>query len=64
MEPDWLSGPLPFEMGIALVEHPAALEKYAALERADKEKLISEAAACTTRSQMQDFVQSFLNRTS
>ncbi len=64
MEPDWLSGPLPFELGIALVENPAALEKYAALERGDKERLISEAAAYTTRSQMQAFVQSFVNRTS
>ena len=64
MEPDWLSGPLPFELGIALVENPAALEKYAALERGDKEQLISEAAAYTTRSQMQAFVQSFVNYTS
>ena len=59
MEPDWLSGPLPFSLGIALVENPAALEKYAALERADKERLITEASNCTTRTQMQAFVQAF-----
>lgn len=62
MEPDWLSGPLPFDLGIALVENPAALEKYAALGREDKQRLISEATAYTTRTQMQAFVQSFANR--
>ena len=59
MEPDWLSGPLPFELGIALVEHPAALEKYAALDRAEKQQLITKASTCTTRTQMQAFVQCF-----
>ena len=62
MEPDWLSGPLPFELGIALVENPAALEKYAALERTDKERFITEAAAYTTRTQLQGYVQSFATR--
>ena len=62
MEPDWLSGPLPFGLGIALVENPAALEKYAALGQEDKQRLISEATAYTTRTQMQAFVQSFANR--
>lgn len=62
MEPDWLSGPLPFDLGIALVENPAALEKYAALGQEDKQRLISEATAYTTRTQMQAFVQSFANR--
>jgi len=59
MEPDWRRGPLPFELGIALVENPAALSKYAASEQRDKEKLISQAAACTTRTQMQALVQAF-----
>ena len=62
MEPNWLSGPLPFELGIALVENPPALEKYAALEREDKQKLILEASGYTTRTQMQAFVQSFASR--
>ena len=62
MEPNWLSGPLPFELGIALVENPPALEKYAALEQADKQKLIQEASAYTSRTQLQSFVQSFACR--
>ena len=62
IEPDWLSGPLPFELGIALVENPKALEKYAALEQADKQKLITEASLCSSRTQMQSFVQSFADR--
>ena len=62
MEPNWLSGPLPFDLGIALVENPTALEKYAALCREDKQQLINEAAAYTTRTQLQSFVQSFANR--
>ena len=62
MEPNWLSGPLPFDLGIALVENPTALEKYAALDREDKQRLINEAAAYTTRTQLQAFVQSFATR--
>ncbi len=62
IEPNWLSGPLPFDLGIALVENPAALEKYAALEQEDKQRLIAEAAAYTTRTQLQSFVQSFAAR--
>ena len=62
MEPDWLSGPLPFELGVALVENPTALEKYAALENKDKQRFISEAAAYTTRTQLQGYVQSFATR--
>ena len=62
MEPDWLSGPLPFELGVALVENPTALEKYAALENKDKQRFIGEAAAYTTRTQLQGYVQSFATR--
>ena len=59
MEPNWLNGPLPFALGMALVENPTALEKYAALRREEKEQLISQAAAYTTRSELQAFVQQF-----
>ena len=62
METNWLSGPLPFDLGIALVENPTALEKYAAMGREDKQRLISEASAYTNRTQMQAFVQSFASR--
>ena len=61
MEPNWLSGPLPFDLGIALVENPTALEQYAALDREDKERMILQAAAYTTRSELQAYVRQFAN---
>ena len=61
MEPNWLSGPIPFALGIALVENPAALEKYAALEREGKERMIADAASYTSRAEMQAYVQQFAN---
>ena len=62
MEPNWLSGPLPFDLGMALVENPKALEKYAALDTAHKQALILQSAHCTTRTQMQAYVQAFADR--
>ena len=59
MEPDWRSGPLPFPLGMALVENPPALRKYAALGREEKQQLILGAAELTTRSQLQGYVQQF-----
>ncbi len=61
MEPNWLKGPLPYELGMALVENPAALEKYAALGRAEKQAFIDHADEIHSRSKMQDYVQNFLN---
>lgn len=61
MEPNWLKGPMPFELGMALVETPAALEKYAALGRAEKQRFIDNAGDTHSRSQMQSYVQAFLN---
>ena len=60
MEPNWLKGPLPFELGMALVENPAALEKYAALGRDEKQLFIDNAGNVGSRSQMQAYVQNFL----
>ena len=59
MQPNWLDSPLPFDLGMALVENPAALQKYAALERAEKQLFIDRAATLSGRSQMSDYVQSF-----
>ncbi len=59
MEPNWLTGPLPFELGMALVEHPAALEQYAALGREDKQRFIDNAKNPASRTAMQAYVQSF-----
>ena len=58
MEPNWLSGPLPFDLGMALVENPRALERYAGMERAEKERLIREAPCHQGRSALQAYVQS------
>ena len=60
MEPNWLKGPMPFELGMALVEHPPALEKYAALSRNDKQQFIEKAKDISGRTQMQAYVQSFM----
>lgn len=62
MEPNWLNGPLPFELGMALVEHPAALEKYAAMGREDKQRFIDNAADPGNRAAMQAYVQSFMGQ--
>lgn len=62
MEPNWLSGPLPFHLGMALVENPPALQKYAALGRAEKQLLIENAANLTTRSELQTYVQNFASK--
>lgn len=61
MEPNWLKGPLPFELGMALVENPAALEKYASLGREDKQRFIDNAGCTGSRSQMQAYVQKFMS---
>ena len=62
MEPNWLKGPLPFELGMALVENPAALEKYAALGREEKQTFIDRAGNTGSRSAMQSYVQDFMTR--
>ena len=61
MEPNWLKGPMPFELGMALVENPAALEKYAALGRAEKQQFIDNAMNCGSRTLMQAYVQRFMS---
>ena len=61
MEPNWLKGPMPFDLGMALVENPPALEKYAALDRAKKQQFIDNAATITSRTQMQSYVQNFIH---
>ena len=63
MEPNWLKGPMPFELGMALVENPAALEKYAALGSAEKQRFIDNAGNTGSRSQMQAYVQNFMSGT-
>ena len=47
---------------MALVENPAALEKYAALGRAEKQMFIDNAVNPESRTAMQSYVQSFMGR--
>ena len=61
MERNWLKGPMPFDLGMALVENPPALEKYAALSRAEKQQFIDNASTVTSRTQMQSYVQNFIH---
>lgn len=56
-----LSTPMPLSLGMALVENPPALHKYTALEPAAKEQFIARSASLSTRSQMQSYVDRFLN---
>ncbi len=60
MESNWFTSALPFELGMALVENPAALEKYAALSRREKEQFVA-GAGHSGRSQMQQYVQHFMD---
>jgi len=60
MDTNWLKGPLPFELGMALVENPPALEKYAKLGRSEKQHFIDNAGNTSSRSEMQAYVQSFM----
>ena len=41
MEKNWLKGPMPMGLGMALVENPTALEKYAAMSREQKQQFIN-----------------------
>ena len=41
MEKNWLKGPMPMGLGMALVENPTALEKYAAMSREEKQQFIN-----------------------
>jgi hypothetical protein len=49
---------------MALVEHPAALHKYAALDRSAKQRFVDEASNLQGRTQMQAYVQSFYESSS
>ena len=62
MEPNYFTGPLPFELGMALVENPPALHKYAALGRTEKQLFIDHAPQSGSRTAMQSYVQNFMNQ--
>ena len=56
-----LNTPMPLALGMALVENPTALHKYTALDTAAKEQFIARSTGLSTRSQMQAYVEHFLN---
>ena len=64
MEANWLKGPMPFDLGMALVENPPALEKYAALSREEKQQFIDKASTIAGRTNMQVYVQNFIHEVS
>lgn len=59
MEQNWLKGPMPMGLGMALVENPAAMEKYAALSRREKQQFINGSKGVVSRQAMQEYVQQF-----
>ena len=61
MRQNWLTEPLPFELGMALVENPAALERYAAMGQAEKQQFIRNATDPSSRTAMQSYVQGLLS---
>lgn len=60
MEQNWLKGPVPMALGMALVENPQAMEKYAALSRSEKQQLIDGSKKMENQRAMQAYVEQFV----
>ena len=56
MEKNWLKGPMPMGLGMALVENPTALEKYAAMSREEKQQFINGSKGSDSKQAMQSYV--------
>ena len=56
MEPNWLKGPMPMGLGMALVQNPAAMEKYAAMSRDQKQQFIDGSKGMESKQAMQAYV--------
>lgn len=56
MEKNWLKGPMPMGLGMALVENPTALEKYAAMSREEKQQFINGSKGAENKQAMQSYV--------
>ena len=56
MEKNWLKGPMPMGLGMALVENPTALEKYAAMSREEKQQFINGSKGAGSKQAMQSYV--------
>ena len=57
MEPNWLKGPMPMGLGMALVQNPAAMEKYAAMTRDQKQQFIDGCKNVDSKQTMQAYVE-------
>jgi len=60
MEKNWLSGPMPMGLGMALVENPRAMEKYSALSRDEKQQFINGCKNMESKQAMQAYVEHFI----
>lgn len=59
MEKNWLKGPMPMGLGMALVENPSALEKYASMSRDEKQQFINGSMGANSKQAMQSYVEQF-----
>ena len=57
MEPNWLKGPMPMGLGMALVQNPAAMEKYATMTRDQKQQFIDGCKNVDSKQAMQAYVE-------
>ena len=57
MEKNWLKGPMPMGLGMALVQNPAAMEKYAAMSRDQKQQFIDGSKGMESKQAMQNYVE-------
>lgn len=57
MEKNWLKGPMPMGLGMALVENPTALEKYAAMSREQKQQFINGSKDADSKQAIQSYVE-------
>lgn len=60
MEKNWLSGPMPMGLGMALIQNPEALNKYAALGLDEKQQFIDGAKNADSKQAMQAYVENFI----
>lgn len=49
---------LPLGFGMALGQHPGAMERFAALSVAEKKQVVAQAHQIQSKGEMQNFVQS------
>ena len=58
MEPNWLKGPMPMGLGMALFENPTAAEKFACFSAEKQRSVIEHTHQIQSKQEMRAFVQS------